>query len=433
MPASLKVTSKYEQSGVSSQTLATADSMIAQAIDSERMRQRDSIELIASENFVSLSVLEAQGSILTNKYAEGYPGRRYYGGCVNVDTVEALAIERAKALFNCSHANVQPHSGSQANQAVYLALLSPGDKILGLELKAGGHLTHGATVNISGKWFTALGYGVSPSNHFVDMHQVEELAHAHRPKLIIAGGSAYSRIIDFARFRRIADDVGALLMVDMAHFAGLVAGGAYPSPVPYADIVTSTTHKTLRGPRGGLILSSDAEIARKINSAIFPGLQGGPLMHVIAAKAIAFNEALEPSFRVYANAVVQNARVISDRLASGGLAIVSGGTDSHLLVADLRPWGITGNVAERKLESFGITLNKNAVPDDPEKPTVTSGIRIGSAAGTSRGFTEVEFAEIADIVLDLLGSIRSSNESVVDEARIRERVLSLTGRFPLPY
>lgn len=433
MPASLKAMIADQKSGIGSQPLAIADRVIAQAIDSERARQRNSIELIASENFVSLPVLEAQGSILTNKYAEGYPGRRYYAGCVNVDTVEAVAIERAKELFNCSYANVQPHSGSQANQAVYLALLSPGDRILGLELKAGGHLTHGATVNISGKWFSALGYGVRADSHIIDMDQVEELARSHRPRLIIAGGSAYSRIIDFARFRRIADEVGALLMVDMAHFAGLVAGGAYPSPVPYADIVTSTTHKTLRGPRGGLILTNDGDISRKINSAIFPGLQGGPLMHVIAAKAIAFHEALEPSFRIYANAVVRNARVMSDRLKAGGLAIVSGGTDSHLLVADLRPWRITGIAAEAKLESFGITLNKNAVPDDPEKPVVTSGIRLGSAAGTSRGFTEIEFAEISDIVLDLLGTIRSPQQSIVDEVRLRERVLSLAERFPLPY
>lgn len=433
MPASLKAMIADQKSGIGSQPLAIADRVIAQAIDSERARQRNSIELIASENFVSLPVLEAQGSILTNKYAEGYPGRRYYAGCVNVDTVEAVAIERAKELFNCSYANVQPHSGSQANQAVYLALLSPGDRILGLELKAGGHLTHGATVNISGKWFSALGYGVRADSHIIDMDQVEELARSHRPRLIIAGGSAYSRIIDFARFRRIADEVGALLMVDMAHFAGLVAGGAYPSPVPYADIVTSTTHKTLRGPRGGLILTNDGDISKKINSAIFPGLQGGPLMHVIAAKAIAFHEALEPSFRIYANAVVRNARVMSDRLKAGGLAIVSGGTDSHLLVADLRPWRITGIAAETKLESFGITLNKNAVPDDPEKPVVTSGIRLGSAAGTSRGFTEIEFAEISDIVLDLLGTIRSPQQSIVDEVRLRERVLSLAERFPLPY
>lgn len=433
MPASLKAMIADQKSGIGSQPLAIADRVIAQAIDSERARQRNSIELIASENFVSLPVLEAQGSILTNKYAEGYPGRRYYAGCVNVDTVEAVAIERAKELFNCSYANVQPHSGSQANQAVYLALLSPGDRILGLELKAGGHLTHGATVNISGKWFSALGYGVRADSHIIDMDQVEELARSHRPRLIIAGGSAYSRIIDFARFRRIADEVGALLMVDMAHFAGLVAGGAYPSPVPYADIITSTTHKTLRGPRGGLILTNDGDISRKINSAIFPGLQGGPLMHVIAAKAIAFHEALEPSFRIYANAVVRNARVMSDRLKAGGLAIVSGGTDSHLLVADLRPWRITGIAAETKLESFGITLNKNAVPDDPEKPMVTSGIRLGSAAGTSRGFTENEFAEISDIVLDLLGTIRSPQQSIVDEVRLRERVLSLAERFSLPY
>ena len=367
--------------------LSDGDAAVADAIASERERQQGCIELIASENFVSRAVLEAQGSIMTNKYAEGYPHRRYYAGCAHVDTVEELAIERLKTLFGSAYANVQPHSGSQANQSVYLALLDPGDTILGLDLKAGGHLTHGAPVNISGRWFKAVGYGVDPGSHRIDMDDVERLALAHRPRLIIAGGSAYPRLLDFAAFRRIADQTGALLMVDMAHFAGLVAGGAFPSPIPYADVVTSTTHKTLRGPRGGFVLTNDAGIAKKIDSAVFPGLQGGPLMHVIAAKAVAFGEALRPSFRVYAKAVVDNTRVLADSLAEGGLSVVSGGTDCHLAVIDLRPLGLTGNVAEKALESVGVTLNKNAVPNDPEKPTVTSGIRVGAAAATWSTYT----------------------------------------------
>ncbi|NIJ59670.1 glycine hydroxymethyltransferase [Pseudochelatococcus lubricantis] len=345
--------------GVSGGSLSDVDEAIFSALADERVRQLNSIELIASENFVSPAVLEAQGSILTNKYAEGYPHRRYYGGCANVDVVEDLAIERVKQLFGCDYANVQPHSGSQANQAVFLALLSPGDMILGLDLKAGGHLTHGASVNISGRWFNAVSYGVGPNSHVIDMNEVAELARTHRPKLLIAGGSAYPRTLDFARFRLIADEVGAILMVDMAHFAGLVAGDAYPSPFPFADVVTSTTHKTLRGPRGGFVLTNDAEIARKINSATFPGLQGGPLMHIIAAKAVAFGEALQPDFKIYARRVVENCQTLAQTLSDGGLAITSGGTDCHLAVADLRPLGVTGNIAEKALESVGITLGRS--------------------------------------------------------------------------
>lgn len=366
--------------------LIEADPELAHHVVREHERQRYSIELIASENFVSHAVLEMQGSVLTNKYAEGYPGRRYYGGCANVDAVETLAIERAKTLFGCAYANVQPHSGSQANQAVYLALLQPGDTLLGLGLAAGGHLTHGAAMNISGKWFRAIAYGVRADDHRIDMEEVERLALEHRPKIIIAGGSAYSRILDFAGFRRIANRVGAWLMVDMAHFAGLVAGGVYPSPLPHAHVVTSTTHKTLRGPRGGLILSNDPELGKAINSAMFPGLQGGPLMHVIGAKALA------------------------GALAAGGLPIVSGGTDTHLAVADLRPLKLTGNVAEKTLERVGITLNKNAIPNDPEKPMVTSGIRVGSPAGTSRGFGEAEFRAIGGMILCVLEAAARNRE-----------------------
>lgn len=391
---------------VSALPLAQADPGIWGAIDAERRRQRHSIELIASENFVSRAVLEVQGSVLTNKYAEGYPGRRYYGGCVNVDVTEEIAIERATRLFGSRYANVQPHSGSQANQAVYLALLAPGDKILGLDLRAGGHLTHGSKVNMSGRWLQALSYSVDPATHRVDMDEVERIARQERPKLIIAGGSAYSRTLDFARFRAIADETGAIFMADMAHFAGLAAAGAYPSPVPHAHVTTTTTHKTLRGPRGGMILTDDAELARKIDSAVFPGLQGGPLMHIIAAKAVALGEALQPAFRTYAHAVVENARVLCRRLAEGGLSIVSGGTDCHLGVVDLRPWGLAGNTAEQALEQVGITLNKNAVPNDPAKPAVTSGIRVGSAACTSRGMGPAEFQEIGDMILALLGGVR---------------------------
>ncbi|TAH64866.1 MAG: serine hydroxymethyltransferase [Rhodopseudomonas palustris] len=421
-----------EKAGVSAAGLSAADNAVAAAIASEKIRQRESIELIASENFVSQAVLDAQGSVLTNKYAEGYPHRRYYGGCVNVDVVEDLAIERLNRLFGSSYANVQPHSGSQANQSVFLALLNPGDTILGLDLKAGGHLTHGAAVNMSGRWFNVVSYGVDPETHLIDMDQVAALARQHRPRLMIAGGSAYPRVMDFAHFRQIADDVGATLLVDMAHFAGLVAGGVYPSPIPFADVVTSTTHKTLRGPRGGFVLTNDAEIAKKINSAVFPGLQGGPLMHVIAAKAVAFGEALEPSFQTYARAVVENCQALAQALADGGLKITSGGTDCHLAVVDLRPIGVTGNIAEKALESVGITLNKNAIPNDPEKPMVTSGIRVGSAAGTSRAFGVDEYRQIAAFMLDTLEAIRSGT---LDARRpeINGRVRQLVARFPLPY
>nr|WP_318246118.1 serine hydroxymethyltransferase [Stappia indica] len=402
------------------------------AIAEERDRQRHCIELIASENFVSPAVLEAQGSILTNKYAEGYPHRRYYGGCASVDVVEDLAIERLNQLFGSAFANVQPHSGSQANQAAFLALLTPGDTILGLDLKAGGHLTHGAAVNLSGRWFNIASYGVDPDSHLIDMDQVAELARTHRPRLLIAGGSAYPRTLDFARFRQIADEVGAILMVDMAHFAGLVAGDVYPSPVPFADVVTSTTHKTLRGPRGGFVLTNDAGIAKKINSAVFPGLQGGPLMHVIAAKAVAFGEALDPSFKTYSRRVIENCSILAQTLANGGLAITSGGTDCHLAVVDLRPLGITGNIAEKALESVGITLNKNAIPNDPEKPMVTSGIRVGSAAGTSRGFGVQEYRQIAALILDTLHAVRGGTLDA-ERDRINGLVRDLVGRFPLPY
>jgi len=405
---------------------------MSEAIANELDRQIHSIELIASENFVSPAILEAQGSVFTNKYAEGYPHRRYYGGCINADVVEDLAIERANKLFGSTYANVQPHSGSQANQAVYLALLQPGDTILGLDLKSGGHLTHGAQVNMSGRWFNAVSYGVDPDTHLIDMDHVADLARLHRPKLLIAGGSAYPRFLDFARFRQIADEVGSIFLVDMAHFAGLVAGGVFPSPIGFADVVTSTTHKTLRGPRGGFVLTNNHEIAKKINSATFPGLQGGPLMHVIAAKAIAFGEALQPAFRSYAARVVENCRVLAETLTEGGLAITTGGTDCHLAVVDLRPLGVTGDIAEKALESVGITLNKNAIPNDPQKPIVTSGIRVGSAAGTSRGFGPDQYRQIGGLMLDTLRAARSDTlES--DRARINVQVRELVARFPLPY
>ena len=418
--------------GINATALTSADTAIAVAIANEKARQRQSIELIASENFVSQAVLDAQGSVLTNKYAEGYAHRRYYGGCVNVDVIEDLAVERVNQLFGSAYANVQPHSGSQANQSVFLALLNPGDTILALDLKAGGHLTHGAPVNMSGRWFNVVSYGVDPETHRIDMDEVARLARQYRPRLLIAGGSAYPRVMDFARFRQIADDVGAILLVDMAHFAGLVAGGRYPNPVPHAHVVTSTTHKTLRGPRGGFVLTNDPEIARKINSATFPGLQGGPLMHVIAAKAVAFGEALQPGFRTYAKAVVENCQVLADTLIAGGLKITSGGTDCHLAVVDLRPLGVTGNVAEKALESVGITLNKNAIPNDPEKPMVTSGIRVGSAAGTSRGFGPSEYREIAKLLLDTLGAVGDGTLDRHRPALIRS-VTGLAARFPLPY
>jgi len=412
--------------------LATADPELAAAIAGELERQQSQIELIASENIVSRAVLEAQGSVLTNKYAEGYPGRRYYGGCGFVDVAERLAIDRAKRLFGCGFANVQPHAGAPANQAVFLALLNPGDTILGLSLAAGGHLTHGAPPNLSGKWFHAVTYGVRAEDARIDFDEVERQAETHRPRLIIAGGSAYPRVIDFARFRAIADRVGAYLMVDMAHFAGLVAGGAHPSPLPHAHVVTTTTHKTLRGPRGGMILSNDPEIARRIDSAVFPGLQGGPLMHVIAAKAVALGEALQPDFAAYARAVIENAQTLAQTLAASGLAIVSGGTDTHLLLVDLRPLGLTGRDAEQVLERAGITCNKNGIPFDPQRPTVTSGIRLGSPAGTTRGFGTAEFRQVGEWIAEVLQALaKDPGGTDAVEARVRRAVAALCGRFPI--
>jgi glycine hydroxymethyltransferase len=412
--------------------LEVADPELAAAIASETARQQSQIELIASENIVSRAVLEAQGSVLTNKYAEGYPARRYYGGCTFVDVAETLAIERARRLFNCAWANVQPHSGAQANQAAFLALLSPGDTILGMSLAAGGHLTHGARPNLSGKWFSAVAYGVRRDDDRIDFDEVARLAETHRPKLIIAGGSAYPRIIDFARFRAVADEVGACLMVDMAHFAGLVAGGAHPSPLPYAHVLTTTTHKTLRGPRGGMILSADPELGRRIDAAVFPGLQGGPLMHVIAAKAVALGEALQPAFRSYARAVVDNARILAETLAAGGLAIVSGGTDTHLLLVDLRPLGLTGRDAEASLERAGITCNKNGIPFDPQRPAVTSGIRLGSPAATTRGFGPVEFRAVGGWIVEVLRALAGRPaDNGAAEARVRAAVRELCARFPI--
>jgi len=416
-----------------SDAVVVTDRVLAGAIARELERQRDEIELIASENFVSRAVLEVTGSMLTNKYAEGYPGRRYYGGCQYVDEVETLAIERASKLFNCAFANVQPSSGSQANQGVFLALLKPGDTILGLGLDAGGHLTHGARPNLSGKWFNAVSYGVRRDDHRIDMEQVAALAREHRPSMIIAGGSAYPRTIDFAAFRSIADEVGAYLMVDMAHFAGLVAAGLHPSPIPHAHVVTTTTHKTLRGPRGGMILTNDADVAKKINSAIFPGLQGGPLMHVIAGKAAAFGEALRPEFKDYISAVIENAQVLSRALKDDGFDVVSGGTDTHLLLLDLRPKGLTGNIAEQALGRAHITCNKNGVPFDPQKPTVTSGIRLGSPAGTTRGFRAAEFAEIARMISAVLDGVAANGPDgnrTVEEA-FKEQAIRLCRRFPI--
>ncbi|MGA7673629.1 MAG: serine hydroxymethyltransferase [Rhizomicrobium sp.] len=413
--------------------LAGADPQVARAVDDELKRQQEKIELIASENIVSRAVLEAQGSVLTNKYAEGYPGRRYYGGCEYVDVAEQLAIERACKLFDCSFANVQPHSGAQANQAVFFALLQPGDTFMGLSLAAGGHLTHGSPVNQSGKWFKPIPYSVRRQDHRIDMDEVESLAKEHRPKLIITGGSAYPRFIDFARFRKIADEIGAYFMVDMAHFAGLVAGGVHPSPLDHAHVVTTTTHKTLRGPRGGMILSRDADLGKKINSAVFPGLQGGPLMHVIAAKAVAFGEALKPEFKLYAKAVVDNAKVLAETLHSQGLDIVSGGTDTHLMLVDLRPKGATGRAAEKALDRAYITCNKNAVPFDTEKPAITSGIRLGSPAGTTRGFGAAEFREIGKLIVEVVDALGQKGEAGDPdvEAGVRERVHVLCNRFPI--
>jgi glycine hydroxymethyltransferase len=413
--------------------LAETDPELAAAIGRELHRQRDGIELIASENVVSAAVLEAQGSVLTNKYAEGYPGRRYYGGCAYVDIAETLAIERSKRLFHCAFANVQPHSGAQANQAVFLALCRPGDTVLGMSLDAGGHLTHGAAPNLSGKWFHAVQYGVRKDNAILDYDELEQKAREHKPKLIIAGGSAYPRFIDFPRIRKVADEVGAYFMVDMAHFAGLVAADLFPSPLPHAHVVTTTTHKTLRGPRGGMILSTDAELGKKINSAVFPGLQGGPLMHVIAGKAAAFGEALKPEFKVYQQAVQTNARILADTLKSTGLDIVSGGTDCHLMLVDLRPRRVTGKTAEATLEAAHMTANKNAIPYDPEKPTVTSGIRLGSPAATSRGFGAEEFRQVGLMINEVLEGLGRSNDgtNTAVEQAVGKRVQELCARFPL--
>ncbi|MDP2124121.1 MAG: serine hydroxymethyltransferase [Parvibaculum sp.] len=420
-------------SGFFTDGLAVGDPDILKAIELELGRQQTQIELIASENIVSRAVLEAQGSIMTNKYAEGYPGKRYYGGCEFVDMAEEMAIDRARRLFDCAYANVQPNSGSQANQGVMMALLKPGDTIMGMSLAAGGHLTHGAAPNQSGKWFNAVQYGVRQQDHLIDMDEVATLAKTHRPKMIIAGGSAYPRVIDFKAFREIADSVGAFFMVDMAHFAGLVAGGAHPSPLPFADIVTTTTHKTLRGPRGGMILSNNEDIGKKINSAIFPGIQGGPLMHVIAGKAVAFGEALRPEFKSYARAVVENARTLASTLVDGGAAIVSGGTDTHLMLVDLRPKKLTGKVAEAALERAYITCNKNGIPFDPEKPMVTSGVRLGTPAGTTRGFGVAEFSTIGRLIIEVLdGLVKNGEEGNAGvEADVRARVVELCGRFPI--
>ncbi len=418
--------------GFFSASVAEADPELTASLTGELRRQQDQIELIASENIVSKAVLEAQGSVLTNKYAEGYPGRRYYGGCEYVDIAERIAIERAKQLFGCAFANVQPHCGASANEGVYLALLQPGDTILGMSLAAGGHLTHGAKPNMSGKWFNAVQYGVREVDGRIDYDEVERLAVANKPKLSIAGGSAYPREIDFPRFRAIADQVGALFMVDMAHFAGLVAASVLPSPLPHAHVVTTTTHKTLRGPRGGMILSNDEEIGKKINSAMFPGLQGGPLMHVIAAKAVAFGEALQPSFRVYSEAVVANAQALAARLVQRGLAIVSGGTDNHLMLVDLRPMGLTGKDAEAALERSGITCNKNAIPFDPQKPAITSGLRLGAPAATTRGFGVAEFEQVGDLIGDVLAELaKNPDGNRAAEAAAAAKVKALCDRFPI--
>ncbi len=413
--------------------LADADPEIFDAISKELGRQRNEIELIASENIVSKAVLEAQGSILTNKYAEGYPGRRYYGGCQFVDIAESLAIERVCRLFDCKFANVQPNSGSQANQAVFLALLQPGDTFMGLDLAAGGHLTHGSPVNLSGKWFKPVSYGVRPDDHRIDMDALAKLAEEHKPKMIIAGGSAYPRIWDFEKFRAIADSVGAYFVVDMAHFAGLVAGGVHPSPFPHAHIATSTTHKTLRGPRGGLVLTNDQDLAKKINSAVFPGLQGGPLMHVIAGKAVAFGEALRPDFKLYARQIVENAKALAATIVEGGFAITSGGTDNHLMLVDLRPKNLTGKAAEAALSRAHITCNKNGVPFDTASPMVTSGVRLGTPAGTSRGFGVAEFKKIGGLIVETLDGLAKNgeNDNGATEAAVKAKVAELTQRFPI--
>ena len=412
--------------------LSAADPDVFASVERELKRQQDQIELIASENIVSRAVLQAQGTVLTNKYAEGYSGRRYYGGCEYVDEVETLAIERAKQLFGAAYANVQPHSGAQANQAVFMALLQPGDAFMGMDLAAGGHLTHGSPANQSGKWFRPIPYTVRQDDQLIDYEALAETAERERPKLIIAGGSAYSRHIDFARFRQVADSVGAYLMVDMAHYAGLIAAGAYPSPVPHAHVCTTTTHKTLRGPRGGMILSNDPDLGKKFNSAVFPGLQGGPLMHVIAAKAVAFGEALQPEFKTYAEQVVANARVLAQTLVDAGLAIVSGGTDSHLMLVDLRPKGVTGKAAEASLERAHMTCNKNGVPFDPEKPMITSGVRLGTPAGTTRGFGEAEFRRVGELIARVVDGLAANPEdNGAEEQAVRREVLDLTRAHPI--
>ena len=419
----------HRDTGFFSADLSETDPALFGSITRELQRQRDEIELIASENIVSKAVMQAQGSVMTNKYAEGYPGRRYYGGCQYVDEAETLAIERACQLFDCGFANVQPNSGSQANQGVFTALLSPGDTILGMSLDAGGHLTHGARPNQSGKWFNAIHYGVREDTLDVDYDQIEALALEHQPKLIIAGGSAIPRQLDFARFRVIADKVGAYLLADVAHFAGLIAAGVYPSPFPHVDVATTTTHKTLRGPRGGMILTNDEALAKKFNSAIFPGIQGGPLMHVIAAKAVAFGEALQPSFVDYQKQVIRNAQALAERLQVGGLAVVTGGTDTHLMLVDLRPKAVKGNAAEAALGRAHITCNKNGIPFDTEKPTITSGLRLGSPAGTTRGFAEAEFGQIGDWIVEVVDGLMSGDDTV--EARVKAQAMEMCARFPI--
>ena len=424
---------KISEEGFFSAALDETDPEIAGAIGKELGRQRDEIELIASENIVSRAVLEAQGSVLTNKYAEGLPGKRYYGGCQYVDVVERLAIERVTKLFGCNFANVQPHSGASANAEVFMALMQPGDTFMGLNLAAGGHLTHGSPVNMSGRWFKPVTYGVRRDDHLIDIEEVERLAKEHRPKVIIAGGSAYARVIDFRRFREICDEVGAYLMVDMAHFAGLVAGGVHPSPLPHAHVVTTTTHKTLRGPRGGTILCNDEEIAKKLNSAVFPGMQGGPLMHVIAAKAVAFGEALRPSFKLYVKSVIENAKALAETLNSAGFDLITGGTDTHLMLVDLRKKRVTGKVAEIALGRAHITCNKNGIPYDPEKPFVTSGIRVGTPACTTRGFGIAEFRQVGAMIAEVLDALsqKGAEEDAAIEASVRDKVKRLVGRFPI--
>jgi glycine hydroxymethyltransferase len=423
----------HRDNGFFTETLASRDAELFAAITQELGRQRDEIELIASENIVSRAVMEAQGSVMTNKYAEGYPGKRYYGGCQYVDIAENMAIDRAKDLFGCGFANVQPNSGSQANQGVFQALIQPGDTILGMSLDAGGHLTHGAAPNQSGKWFNAIQYGVRKQDLRLDYDQVADLATTHKPKMIIAGGSAIPRVIDFAKMREIADSVGAYLLVDMAHFAGLVAAGLYPSPFPHAHVATTTTHKTLRGPRGGMILTDDEGIAKKINSAIFPGIQGGPLMHVIAAKAVAFGEALQPGFKTYQAQVIRNAQALADQLMKGGLDIVTGGTDTHLMLVDLRPKGVKGNATEKALGRAHITCNKNGIPFDTEKPTITSGVRLGTPAGTTRGFGEAEFRQIGDWITEVVDGLAANGEdgNGAVEAAVRTKVKALCDQFPI--